>query len=35
VAGTPVGATVQVQLLRNKARQSLKLTVGQMPSGPR
>ena len=35
VANTPVGATVKVQLLRDKARQILKLTVGQMPSGPR
>ena len=35
VANTPVGATVQVQLLRNKAQQILQLTVGQMPSESR
>jgi S1-C subfamily serine protease len=32
VAGTPVGATVQVQLLRKKAQQVLQLTVGEMPA---
>jgi len=32
VAGTPVGATVQVQLLRKKARQVVQLTVGEMPA---
>jgi len=32
VAGTPVGTTVQVQLLRKKARQIVKLTVGEMPA---
>jgi S1-C subfamily serine protease len=31
VAGTPVGMTVQVQLLRKKARQVVQLTVGEMP----
>jgi serine protease Do len=32
VASTPVGTTVQIQLLRKKARQVLQLTVGEMPS---
>jgi S1-C subfamily serine protease len=32
VAGTPVGTTVQVQLLRKKARQIVQLTVGEMPA---
>jgi S1-C subfamily serine protease len=32
VANTPVGATVQVQLLRKKAQQVLQLTVGEMPA---
>jgi S1-C subfamily serine protease len=32
VAGTPVGATVRVQLLRKKAQQVLQLTVGEMPA---
>jgi len=32
VAGTPVGATVRIQLLRKKAQQVLQLTVGEMPA---
>jgi S1-C subfamily serine protease len=32
VAGTPVGATVQVQVMRKKARQMVQLTVGEMPA---
>jgi serine protease Do len=31
VAGTPVGTTVQIQLLRDKAQQMLQLTIGEMP----
>ncbi len=32
VAGTPVGKTVRVQLLRKQAVRSLQLTVGEMPA---
>ncbi len=32
VAGTPVGTTVKVQLVRKKAPQMLQLTVGEMPT---
>lgn len=32
VAGTPVGTTVNVQLVRKKAQQTLQLTVGEMPT---
>ncbi len=32
VASTPVGTTVQIQLVRKKAQQVLQLTVGEMPT---